>query len=164
MARAPATDPLPIISSAIMRILIAWDVKEDVDPLLAALSLLAVDSITWAGVLYLLPPDPDFVGFSAPTVAERADLESEGAAAERRLEDLTEAVSSALGLAATPILRRDATGAGILDSAEAEAPDLVVLGSHQRHGWTKLLHGTVSQSVVTRSLVPVLVIPHEGAP
>lgn len=147
-----------------MRILIAWDVEEDPSPLFSALSMLDLSTVTWAGALYLLPPDPDFVGFSAPTLVERGDLERQVTAAGIRLQKLVDAVSSNLGVAATPLLRRDATGDGIIEAVQAEAPDLIVVGSHQRHGLAKVLRGTVSQSVVIRSPVPVLVVPHEGAP
>jgi nucleotide-binding universal stress UspA family protein len=46
---------------------------------------------------------------------------------------------------------------GILDAASALGSDIVVMGSHGRHGLEKLL-GSVAQRVVSHSHVPVLVV------
>jgi nucleotide-binding universal stress UspA family protein len=46
---------------------------------------------------------------------------------------------------------------GILDAASALGSDIVVMGSHGRHGLEKLL-GSVAQRVVSHSRVPVLVV------
>lgn len=46
---------------------------------------------------------------------------------------------------------------GILDAANALGSDIVVMGSHGRHGLEKLL-GSVAQRVVSHSHVPVLVV------
>lgn len=46
---------------------------------------------------------------------------------------------------------------GIVQSAETEGADLVVLGSHGRSGIARLMLGSVSTKVVAESKVPVLV-------
>jgi nucleotide-binding universal stress UspA family protein len=47
---------------------------------------------------------------------------------------------------------------GIVDTAEAIAADLIVMGSHGRSGIEKLLLGSVTQRVLQDSKVPVLVV------
>jgi nucleotide-binding universal stress UspA family protein len=47
--------------------------------------------------------------------------------------------------------------AGIVQTAEAEGADLIVLGSHGRSGIARLMLGSVSTKVVAESKVPVLV-------
>jgi nucleotide-binding universal stress UspA family protein len=47
--------------------------------------------------------------------------------------------------------------AGIVQTAEAEGADLIVLGSHGRTGISRLMLGSVSTKVVAESKVPVLV-------
>lgn len=47
---------------------------------------------------------------------------------------------------------------GILDTAKAVGADLIVMGSHGRHGLEKLLLGSVATRVLGRSPVPVLVV------
>jgi nucleotide-binding universal stress UspA family protein len=47
---------------------------------------------------------------------------------------------------------------GILDTARELGVDLIVMGSHGRHGLEKLLLGSVTTRVLGRSPVPVLVV------
>jgi len=47
---------------------------------------------------------------------------------------------------------------GIVDTANAIAADLIVMGSHGRSGIEKLLLGSVTQRVLQDSKVPVLVV------
>jgi nucleotide-binding universal stress UspA family protein len=46
----------------------------------------------------------------------------------------------------------------ILDTAKAWGADLIVLGSHGRHGWDRLLMGSVAESVALHALCSVEVI------
>ena len=46
---------------------------------------------------------------------------------------------------------------GIVQTAEAEGADLIVVGSHGRSGIARLMLGSVSNKVVAESKVPVLV-------
>ena len=55
-------------------------------------------------------------------------------------------------------IERSATHEGILDTAEAEHCDLIVIGSHGSQGMKSLILGSVTQKVLTHSTVPVLVI------
>ena len=47
---------------------------------------------------------------------------------------------------------------GIIDTAKELGVDLIVMGSHGRHGLEKLLLGSVTTRVLGRSPVPVLVV------
>lgn len=46
---------------------------------------------------------------------------------------------------------------GILETAEQQDCDLIVMASHGRHGLTRLLLGSQANHVVTRSTLPVLI-------
>jgi nucleotide-binding universal stress UspA family protein len=58
-----------------------------------------------------------------------------------------------------PALREGAPVDVILDDAEAENADLVVLGQRSQSGLERLLAGSVVSSVVRRSTRPTLVVP-----
>lgn len=47
---------------------------------------------------------------------------------------------------------------GILEAANALEADLIVMGSHGRHGFEKLLLGSTTQRVLSRTSLPVLVV------
>lgn len=50
----------------------------------------------------------------------------------------------------------------IVDYAEDAAVDHVVIGSHGRNGITRVLLGSVAETVIRRSPVPVTVVRHRG--
>lgn len=47
----------------------------------------------------------------------------------------------------------------LLDLAAAESADLVVVGTHHRHGWNRLVHGSVSLDIVASARRNALVVP-----
>ncbi len=47
----------------------------------------------------------------------------------------------------------------ILDVADADHADLVVMSTHGRSGLSRLMYGSVAESVLRSSAVPVLLIP-----
>jgi nucleotide-binding universal stress UspA family protein len=47
---------------------------------------------------------------------------------------------------------------GILDAATSLGADLIIMGSHGRHGIEKLLLGSVTQRVLSHTTLPVLVV------
>jgi len=47
---------------------------------------------------------------------------------------------------------------GIIDAAKTLEADLIVMGSHGRHGFEKVLLGSTTQRVLSRTSLPVLVV------
>jgi nucleotide-binding universal stress UspA family protein len=47
---------------------------------------------------------------------------------------------------------------GIIETAENTGADLIVIASHGRRGLSKMLLGSIANEVVTKSLIPVLVV------
>lgn len=67
------------------------------------------------------------------------------------------------GIATTTEVVFGLPAANILAAAEAQAADLIVMGSHGRTGFTRWVLGSVAHQLVHQSQVPVLVL-REGAP
>jgi nucleotide-binding universal stress UspA family protein len=81
--------------------------------------------------------------------------------ADATAEDLVAAATARLreaGFQAEPIVQDGDAAAGILQMAEEWHADLVVMGSHGRHGLQRLLLGSVSDVVVRRAGCAVLVV------
>jgi nucleotide-binding universal stress UspA family protein len=64
---------------------------------------------------------------------------------------------------ATSILKMGPPGQQIADTIAAVHPDLVVMGTHGRHGLGRVLLGSVAEKTVRLSPVPVLTIRGEKA-
>lgn len=73
------------------------------------------------------------------------------AAALRMAEDL-----KARGIEADPVVERGNPDKLIVEIAAARGADLIVMGTHGRTGWERLLVGSVTESVVGTSPIPVL--------
>jgi nucleotide-binding universal stress UspA family protein len=66
---------------------------------------------------------------------------------------------SGRGVQISPVLREGSAEDEILSVAEEVGADLIVVGTHGRRGLTRALLGSVSESVLRDSKVPVLVVP-----
>lgn len=64
----------------------------------------------------------------------------------------------AVGAEATFLLWEGDAADGILAAAEAEAADIIVVGTHSRKGVGRYLLGSVSDEIVHRASCPVLVV------
>jgi len=49
----------------------------------------------------------------------------------------------------------------VLDAMRTLTPDLIVLGTHARHGVAALFHGSVSEAIARNVTVPALVVPNK---
>jgi nucleotide-binding universal stress UspA family protein len=94
--------------------------------------------------------------FPAVVVLEDADQAIESDC--RKILSEVETVVSAAGVSCqTKIVSHDAPFRAIIDTAAAEACDLIVMGSHGRSGVQALLLGSVTQKVLAHATIPVLI-------
>ncbi|KAF1712204.1 universal stress protein UspA [Pseudoxanthomonas kalamensis DSM 18571] len=125
---------------------------------------LALAATLGAEVLALTVSEPIVTGFDdamgwATAGATASDFqaarEQEGAAVLQRVQ----AQAQAAGVALRPRYLPDRYAAeAIIETAQAEGCDLVVMASHGRRGLNRLLLGSQANEVLMRSQVPVLVI------
>lgn len=107
--------------------------------------------------------DPGYPDFYFPVPAERLrQLQEMREEAARRLETRMDRWREA-GLAGETEVRIGRPAPEIVTAAEEHAADLVVVGSHGRTGWKRVLLGSVAEGVVRRSFRPVLVVKREAA-
>ena len=111
-------------------------------------------------VLYVVDPYPYLgIGETNPLgfQAYMAAAQQHGAQAHAKVAELCAAVETVVQLEAR--LGEDVTAArGIVQMAQDEGADLVVVGSHGRAGVARLVLGSVAAKVVAQSPVPVLVV------
>ena len=112
----------------------------------AEIVLLHVLDFVSAG--YEAPPEAALPGYWADWYGEAEE------SAETMLEEVTDAYDATF--ATETVVGRPART--ILDHAEQEDVDAVVVGSHGREGISRILLGSVAETVVRRSPVPVTVV------
>jgi nucleotide-binding universal stress UspA family protein len=69
------------------------------------------------------------------------------------------AVESAPGVAIEAVVREGSTAAEILEQAASMRADLLVIGTHGRSGFDRLLLGSVAEKVLRKASCPVLTVP-----
>ena len=70
---------------------------------------------------------------------------------------------TARGLKAKPVVLTGPAAEAIVEAAEAERADVIVMSTHGRAGVERLLLGSVAEAVVRRSPVPVTLVPPPAA-
>ena len=73
--------------------------------------------------------------------------------------DAAAKIAGEVGIVCEQIHVRDQhPSGGILQTAEKQGSDLIVIASHGRRGLSKILLGSIANEVVTKSTVPVLIV------
>jgi nucleotide-binding universal stress UspA family protein len=104
-------------------------------------------------------PVTDVVTVGAPIPLEPARLpDTIRQEVAQQLRDLTSEVEAAGLLVDTKIIERDPVTA-IVESAERWPADLIVMGTHGREGFERLLLGSVAEKVLRKAPCPVLTVP-----
>jgi universal stress protein A len=118
----------------------------------AAVEVLHVD--TEATVLVPPPGDLIVVPIDIAEVMQRS---------VERLNEIAEDVRRT-GLVCTTATEVGSTHTEIVEHAERIGADLIVMGTHGRHGLGHVLVGSIAEKVVQHATCPVLVIPLRSAP
>jgi nucleotide-binding universal stress UspA family protein len=108
--------------------------------------------------VYVIDPFPYLGIGDASSVGLQAYLSEAQAVAGAALS----AVSQACEAQGVPFegdtIERNVVYEGILETAQAEGCDLIVMGSHGRQGLKALILGSVAQKVLTHATMPVLIV------
>jgi len=142
-------------------ILVATDGSDDSDAAVEAALDLAHDT---NGKLLVLSVVPE--GEGASEDGDGADADAEPPARDEDEEvieanDLTnDVVDHAVewGIEATPLVWEGEPADAILAAAESEGADVIVIGSSGKSGVGRMLMGSVSDDVIRRAPVPVMVV------
>lgn len=107
--------------------------------------------------VYVIDPFP-YIGIGdASAIGLQAYLTEAKSAAGHALDALGKVCADEGVPFVGDTIERNVVYEGILETAEAEGCDLVVMGSHGRQGIKALILGSVAQKVLTHAKVPVLI-------
>lgn len=110
--------------------------------------------------VYVMEPYP-YIGIGE---VNPYGMEAYAAAAQKLAADAHMAVEKCCSEGASPVtlearaVENVGASSGIVQTAKAEAADLIVMGTHGRSGIARLMLGSVANRVLAESPVPVLVV------
>lgn len=108
--------------------------------------------------VYVIDPFP-YIGIGdASAMGLQAYLADAKNAAGQALDALAQACKAEGVPFAGDTIERNVVYEGILETAQAEACDLIVMASHGRQGVKALILGSVAQKVLTHAPMPVLIV------
>ena len=109
-------------------------------------------------LLHVSEPEPDFVGFEPGPVSVRTSVAQDFRKEHQQLDTLRTRVSND-GVEVLALHIQGPLVEKILDEADAQSADLIVIGSHGHGALFELLVGSVTSGVLRGSHCPVLVVP-----
>lgn len=142
------------------KILCAVDFSEYSPQVADYAKLLAQCSASEVLVLYVAPSLNQYVGFHVPPASIENFVGEIVTGAEKTMQDFTAkhfADMKAEGRVVTGYAAEE-----ILDAAEEEQVDLIVMGTHGRKGIDRILFGSVAEKVVKSAACPVLTVRPKG--
>lgn len=108
--------------------------------------------------VYVIDPFP-YIGIGDASAAGlQAYLAEAKSVAGQALERIAQGCKAEGVPFAGDTIERNVVYEGILETAEAEGCDLIVMASHGRQGVQALILGSVAQKVLTHAKVPVLIV------
>lgn len=109
--------------------------------------------------LYVVEPLP-YVGLAEVGVPDFANYASSVREEARKLLDDIEIECQEKGVKyESAVIEAINVDQGIIEQAQTQGCDVIVMGSHGRRGLNRLLMGSVTRNVLSSSTVPVLVVP-----
>lgn len=113
-------------------------------------------------LVYVAPPEPDFVGYEAGPATVRERVADEYRAARRQLHALEESLRGDAAKVSSITVQGDPVEK-ILSLAREFGADLIALGSHGHGALYELLVGSVASGVLKAAPCPVLIVPARRA-
>lgn len=141
-----------------MKLLVAIDFSDPTDLILRVARRLAasLDASVW--LVHAAEPEPDFVGYDAGPEVVRGQVAKELREEHRKLQEYADKLRDA-SVEVKAILAQGPTVETLLEMAEKQGSDLIVVGSHGRGMMAEMLMGSVSQGLIRAGKCPVTVVP-----
>ena len=141
-----------------MKLLVAVDLSKSTQTIVDKVEAITKEYPVQVWILHNALPEPDIVEFKVDPIAARESLAKKFHDEHRQIQEIADRLRKA-GLDATALLVHGATVETILQEASDLEVDMIVVGSHGWGAMYKLLMGSVSEGIIRKSRIPVLVIP-----
>ena len=141
-----------------MKLLVAVDFSDPTDLILRVAGRLARSLEAFVWIVHVAEPEPDFVGYDAGPEVVREQVAKELRDEHRHLQEYADKLREA-GVEAKAILVQGPTVEALLEMAEKQESDLIIVGSHGRSMVGEMLLGSVSKGLIRAGRCPVTVVP-----
>ena len=141
-----------------MKILVSVDLSESTDVVVKKICELAKLLSAKVWLLHNAVPERGHLEFTVDPIAARESLAKKFHEEHLQIQEYAEQMRDA-GVETTALLVHDNTVDAILQEAADVGADMIAIGSHGKGCMYHLLLGSVSEGVVEKSSLPVLVIP-----
>ena len=141
-----------------MKLLVAIDFSDPTDLIMRVAKRMAasLDASVW--IVHAAEPEPDFVGYDAGPEVVRGQVAKELREEHRSLQKYADQLRDA-GIETKAILVQGPTVDTLLEMAEKQDSDLIVVGSHGRGMVAEMFMGSVSQGLIRDGRYPITVVP-----
>ena len=143
-------------------ILVPVDFSDATGAVIAEALRLAKALQTGMVILHVAPPEPEFVGYEPGPQSVRDAVARKLHAEHKELQAL-EASAKATGVDTTTLLIQGYAAEKVVQEAEKLEAGMIVMGSHGHGKLRQLLVGSVTDAVLRKSRVPVLIVPAPSA-
>ena len=141
-----------------MKILVCVDLSKSTETIVDKIEELSKPLSARVWLLHNAVPEPDTLEFKVDPIAARESLAKKFHVEHLEIQKLAERLRNA-GVETTALLVHGKTVDVILKEAADLDVDMIAVGSHGRGAMYQLLVGSISEDVLHRSRLPVLVIP-----
>jgi nucleotide-binding universal stress UspA family protein len=141
-----------------MKLLVAIDFSDPTDLIFRVAKRLAASLNASVWVVHAAEPEPDFVGYDAGPEVVRGQVAKELRDEHRQLQEYADQLREQ-DVEAKAILAQGPTVEVLLELAEKQGSDLIVVGSHGRGMVAEMFMGSVSQGLIRDGRWPVTVVP-----
>jgi nucleotide-binding universal stress UspA family protein len=141
-----------------MKILVCVDLSDSTEEIVKRIEELCRPLNAKVWLLHNATPEPETLEFKVDPIEARKSLAKKFHHQHRQIQQLAERFRKA-GVDATALLVHGKAVDTILTEAADLDIDVIVVGSHGHGAMYQLLVGSISEGVLKKSSIPVLVIP-----
>ncbi|MGB5718866.1 MAG: universal stress protein [Gammaproteobacteria bacterium] len=141
-----------------MKLLVCVDLSESTEIIVKKIEEITKELPAKVWLLHNAVPEPGFVEFKVDPQAARESLAKKFHFEHRQIQELANRMREA-GVDTTALLVHGTTVETILEEASDLKADMIVVGTHGRGAMYQLLMGSVSEAVLHKSRLPVLLVP-----
>jgi len=146
-----------------MKLLVATDFSPQTRKVLDVTRRLALALDASLCVLHVAMPEPQFKTYTAGERQDREETAAEYREEHRLVQEAADSMRDA-GIDATGLIVKGQPAKAIIEQADRQEADLIIVGSHGFGAVFKMLLGSVSSAVLKKAGRPVLIVPADREP